>query len=94
MSIHVYQIIKNRGLGPYNSLSHADNWKYFLCVSVSLTRNRKEVHVSLGEGSGKNFEMFLLKKGNFFLISEFKYGQAWKKWPSPLSLLLYSIFKS
>ena len=34
------------------------------------------------------------EKGNFFLISEFKYGQAWKKWPSPLSLLLYSTFKN
>ena len=27
--IHVYQIIKNRGPGPYNSLRHADNTKYF-----------------------------------------------------------------
>ena len=61
---------------------------------VSLTRNRREMHVSLGEGSGKNLDMFLLKKCNFFLISEFKYGQAWKKWPSPLSLLLYSTFKN
>ena len=29
LCIHVYQIIKNRGPGPYNSLRHADNIKYF-----------------------------------------------------------------
>ena len=27
------------------------------------------------------------------MINEFKYGQAWKIWPSPLSLSLYSTFK-
>ena len=27
------------------------------------------------------------------MINEFKYDQAWKIWPSPHSLLLYSIFK-
>ena len=43
MFIHVYQIIKNRGAGPYNSLHHADNRKYFL--GLPLTRNRKEVHM-------------------------------------------------
>ena len=30
VNIHVYQIIKNRGPGWYNSLRHADNTKYFL----------------------------------------------------------------
>ena len=43
MFIHVYQIIKNRGAGPYNSLHHADNRKYFL--GLPLTRNGKEVHM-------------------------------------------------
>ena len=38
MYIRVYQIIKNQGLGPYNSLRHADNRKYF--SGLSLTQNR------------------------------------------------------
>ena len=28
------------------------------------------------------------------MINEFKYGQTWKIWPSPLSLSLYSTFKN
>ena len=39
---NVYQKIKNRGPGPYNSLRHADN-KYF--SGLSLTRNRREAHM-------------------------------------------------
>ena len=27
------------------------------------------------------------------MINEFKYGQTWKIWPSPLSLSLYNPFK-
>ena len=38
MYVHVYQITKNRGPGPCNSLRHADNRKYF--SGLSLTRNR------------------------------------------------------
>ena len=41
--IHVYQITKNRGPGPYNSLCPADNRRYF--SSLSLTRNRREAHM-------------------------------------------------
>ena len=41
--IHVYQITKNWGPGPYNSLCHADNRKYFL--GLSLTPNRREAHM-------------------------------------------------
>ena len=41
--IHVYQITKNWGPGPYNSLRHADNRRYF--SGLSLTRNRREVHM-------------------------------------------------
>ena len=37
--------------------------------------------------------MFLLRKGNFIIITEFRYGQTWKIGPSPLSLSLYSTFK-
>ena len=50
-------------------------------------------HVLLGEGRGKNLDMFLLKKANFIMIDEFRYGQTWKIWPSALSLSLYSTFK-
>ena len=38
MYIHVYQIIKNRGPGPSNTLRRADNRKYF--SGLSLMRNR------------------------------------------------------
>ena len=37
MYIHVYQIMKNQGPGPYNSLHHTDNSKYF--SDLSLNRN-------------------------------------------------------
>ena len=74
--IYVYQIIKNRGPGLYNFLHHADNRKYF--SGLSLTQNRREGHVLLGERRGKNLDMFLLRKGNFIMINEFRYGQTWK----------------
>ena len=72
--IQVYHIRKNRGPGPYNSLRHANNRRYF--SGLSLTRNRREAHVSLGEESGKNLEIFLLRKrylynSNTLLISRF-----------------------
>ena len=41
LTIHVYQIIKNQGHGPYNYLCHADNAKYFM--GLSLTQNKREV---------------------------------------------------
>ena len=41
--IYVYQITKNWGPGPYNSLCHADSRGYFL--GLSLTRNQREVHM-------------------------------------------------
>ena len=89
--IHVYRITKNWGPGPYNSLRHADNRRYF--SGLSLTRNRTEAHVLLGEGSGKIWKCSCWEKGNFIMINEFKYGQTWKIWPSLLSLSLYSTFK-
>ena len=36
-------MIKNRGPGPYNSLRHADNRKYF--SGLSLMRNQREDHM-------------------------------------------------
>ena len=45
-------------------------------------------------GKWENLDMFLLRKSNFVMINEFKYGQTWKIWSSPLSLSLYNPFKS
>ena len=42
---------------------------------------------------GKVWRCSYWEKGNFVMISDFKYGQTWKIWPSPLSLSLYSTFK-
>ena len=80
--IHVYRITKKWGPVPYNSLRHADNAK-----------SKGSAHVLLGEGSGKIWTCSCWEKGNFIMINEFKYGQTWKIWPSPLSLSLYSTFK-
>ena len=41
--IHVYQVAKNWGPGPYNSVLHADNRRYF--SGLSLTQSRREVHM-------------------------------------------------
>ena len=41
--IHVYRITKNCGPGPFNPLCHSDNRRYF--SGLSLTRNRREVHM-------------------------------------------------
>ena len=41
--IHVYQITKNWGLDPYNSLRHTDNSRYF--SGLSLMRNQTEAHM-------------------------------------------------
>ena len=40
MYIHVYQIMKCQGPGPYNSVRQTDFRKYFL--GLSLTRNPRE----------------------------------------------------
>ena len=89
--IHFYQITKNWGPGPYNSLCHADNRRYF--SGLSLTRNRREAHMFyLAREVGKIWTCSCWEKGNFTMINEFKYGQTWKVWPSPLSLSLYNTF--
>ena len=41
--IHVYRITKNWEPGPYHSLRHADNKRYF--SGLSLTRIGKEAHM-------------------------------------------------
>ena len=88
--IHVYRITKNWGLGPYNSLRHADN-RYF--SALSNAKSKGSARVLLGEGSGKIWTCFCWEKGNFIMITEFKYGQTWNIWPSPLSLSLHKPFK-
>ena len=62
--------------------------------SLCNAKSKESAHVLLREGTGKNLDMFLLKKGNFIMINEFRYGQTWKIWPSAPSLSLYSTFKS
>ena len=89
--IHIYQIIKYWGLGPYNSLRHADSRKYF--SGLSNAKSKGSAHVLLGGGSGKIWTCFCWEKGNFIMINEFKYDQTWKIWLSPLSLSLYSTFE-
>ena len=81
---HDYHVIKNRGPGPYSSLSHADNRKYF--SGVSLTRNRREAHMFyLAREVGKIWRCSCWEKGNFIMINKIKYGQT-------LSLSRYSTF--
>ena len=70
---HVYWITKNWVPGPYNSLPCADNRRYFL--GLSPRQNQREPHVLLGEGSGKIWTCSCWEKGNFIIITEFRYGQ-------------------
>ena len=61
--IHVYQIIKNWGPGPYDSLRHADNRKYFL--DPSLIWDPREVHMfHLTREKGKIRKFSYWQKGN------------------------------
>ena len=64
MYVHVYQIIKNRGPGPYNSLRHADNRKYFSGLSLiqKVSKLKGSAHVLLSKESGKKLDMFLMRK--------------------------------
>ena len=72
--IHVYWITKNWGPGPYNSLHHADNRRYFL--GLSLMQNQREAHMFyLAREVGKSGHVLA---GNFIMIDEFKYDQTWK----------------
>ena len=40
-----------------------------------MQNQNRSAHILFGEGRGKSLEMFLLRKGNFTMIDEFKYGQ-------------------
>ena len=67
-------MIKNSGLGPYNSLYHGDNRKYF--SGLPLAQNQREACMfHLGREVGKIWKDTCYKKGNYILISGFKYGQ-------------------
>ena len=72
--IHVYQI-KNWGPGPYDSLHHADNGRYF--SGLSLTQNWREGHLFYLAREVAKFGHVLAEKkvANFIMINEFKYGQ-------------------
>ena len=58
--IHVYRITKNWGPGPYNSLRHADNKRYF--SGLSLTRNEGKRTCLTWRGKWENLSRFLLRK--------------------------------
>ena len=93
MYIHVYQIIKNRGLRPHNFLRCTDHRKYF--SGLSLTLNRREVRtIHLARKVGEIWRCSCWEKVNFISIYKFKYGRTCKVWPSPLSSTLYNTFKS
>ena len=61
--------------------------------SLSNAKLKGSSHVLLDEGSVKIWSCSCWEKGNFIMINEFKCGQTWKIWPSPLSLSLYNPFK-
>ena len=74
--IHVYQIIKNTGPGPYNSLRHTNNRKYFLGLPLMQNRGKTYMFYLVRE-VGKIWRCSCCEKGNFTMINEFKYGQSW-----------------
>ena len=97
---HAQEFIRHRICTQYASITiwwrekpftweRRDLWRG---IGTKITQNRREAHVFLGEGREKNLDMFLLRKSNFMMINEFRYGITWKLWPSPLSLSLYSTF--
>ena len=66
--IHVYQIIKNRGPGPYNSLRHAYNRKYL--SGLSLMWNQGETHMFyMAREVGKMWGCSCWEKGNLWLMN-------------------------
>ena len=92
--IHVYRAAENWGTGPYNSLRHADNRWYFSGLSLMWNRREGYKFYLAAREVGKFGHVFAEKKVTFdLMINEFKYGQTWKTWPSPLSLSLYNACK-
>ena len=53
-------MVKNWAPGLYNSVRHTDNRKYFL--GLSNVKSKISADVLFGKESGKNLEMFLLRK--------------------------------
>ena len=51
--------MKNQGPGPYNSLRHADNRKYF--PGLSLTQSQREAHMFyLAREVGKTGDVLII----------------------------------
>lgn len=83
--IYIYQIMKNQGPGPCNALLHTDNWEYVF--GLSLTWNRREAHmIRFLRKAWKIWICSFWEKGNFILISEFKY------WTNLKNISLYITF--
>ena len=61
--------------------------------SLSNEKSKGSAYVLLAREVEKIWKCSCWEKGNFIIINEFKYGQTWKNWPSPLSLSLYGTFK-
>ena len=77
--IHVYCITKNWGPGPYNSLRHSDNRRYF--SGLSLTRNRRKAHMFYSVRELGKFGYVLAEKKvtlsglmNFNMVKSEKFG--------------------
>ena len=58
--IHVYQITKNWGPGPYSSLRYADNRRYF--SGLSQARNRREAQMFYLAREVEKFWLVLAEK--------------------------------
>ena len=94
--VYVYRVAGDWGIGPgpYGSLRRADNGGYFSGLSVARGQGGGGACFAWrGKWEGV-WTCSCWEKGNFLMINEFKYGQAWNIWPSPLGLLLYNPFKS
>ena len=93
--VYVYRVAGDWGIGPgpYGSLRRADNGGYFSGLSVARGQGGGACFAWRGKWEGV-WTCSCWEKGNFLMINEFKYGQAWNIWPSPLGLLLYNPFKS
>ena len=89
--INVDQIIKNRGPGPYNSLRHADNRKYFSGLYREI--KGKRTCFSWREKWEKFGDVLAEKKVTLSWLMNSDVVKP-EIWTSPLSLSLYSTFKT
>ena len=59
-----------------------------MCYLYVLRQTRKgSINIPISERLGERLWMILLKKNYADFKNEFKTGQAWKRWPSVLSLI-------